>query len=157
MLSRCEVDGIEQSIHPTYIGCTVHPDFIKFQDFAAWCHTQIGFGNDWALDKDILIPGNKVYGPDTCCFVPKSINSLLTYKKSNNGRLPIGVTYHKTGRYNARVSVEDVRKCLGYFETPEEAVVAYQSAKLNEIKRQAEKYKGLVDDRIYQALLNYKM
>lgn len=30
-----------------------------------------------ALDKDIFIKGNKVYGPDTCCLVPIRVNALL--------------------------------------------------------------------------------
>jgi len=35
---------------------------------------------DWEgkhLDKDILIPGNKIYSPDRCIFVSSLINLLI--------------------------------------------------------------------------------
>lgn len=34
----------------------------------------------WHLDKDIRVKGNKIYSPETCCFVPQEINALF---KSN--------------------------------------------------------------------------
>lgn len=52
----------------------------------------------WALDKDILVKGNKIYSPETCCFVPQEINNLFTKRKSCRGTLPIGVKYIKENK-----------------------------------------------------------
>ena len=32
------------------------------------------------IDKDILVKGNKVYSPNTCCLVPKNVNNLFIKK-----------------------------------------------------------------------------
>ena len=33
--------------------------------------------NNDILDKDILVYGNKIYSPETCCFISRSLNSLF--------------------------------------------------------------------------------
>lgn len=53
-----------------------------FSNFLKWFNGNYIKG--YALDKDILIKGNKVYSPETCCFVPYEINTLVTNRK--NGR-----------------------------------------------------------------------
>lgn len=165
---RCEVGGRFQKTRPSYIGCSVHRDFIKFQDFAEWCQTQIGFDNDgWALDKDILVSGNKVYGPDTCVFVPVELNNLLTHKQSTKGDLPTGVSirpvripkyktdYDQTPVYRAQIKAGGTVIFLGYFDTPEAAEAVYKVAKTKEIRRRAELVKDQIDPRAYNALMNY--
>lgn len=32
----------------------------------------------------LLIKGNKIYSPETCCFVPQSINNCILYKHNRN-------------------------------------------------------------------------
>lgn len=159
MHNRCQPNDSQQLKHPTYIGCSVHPGFIKFQDFAEWCNNQIGFGlKGWALDKDILIQCNKVYGPDTCAFVPRQLNQLLTHKQSHQGEYPTGVTYFKRdGTYHAQISIDGKNQHLGYFDSIESAEVAYKIAKTNEILRRAEIWKSQIDPRVYEALLKYKV
>ncbi len=129
-----------------------------YQDFAEWFHSQVGSNIvGWHLDKDIIIPGNKVYGPDTCCFVPQSLNKLLTHNKTTKGEFDVGVHLKKSsGKYGATISIDTIRHHIGYFETPEEASVAYQIAKIKDIHRQANLYKGMIDPRAYDALINYK-
>ena len=64
-----------QKRNPTYKGCTVHPDWHNFQNFAKWYEENYpNDGNKYELDKDIKIEGNKVYGPETCLFVSKVDN-----------------------------------------------------------------------------------
>ena len=46
---------------------------------------------------------------------------------------------------------------LGYFKTELEAFNAYKVAKESFVKEQAEKWKGKVDDRVYEALMNYQV
>lgn len=159
VLQRCQSGGLFQTKQPAYIGCSVHPDFIRFQWFAEWCNNQIGFGlKGWALDKDILIQSNRVYGPDTCCFVPKQLNQLLAHKRSNQGLHPTGVSYFRNrGNYIAQIGIDGKNKTLGYFETPELAEAAYKIAKTNDIRRQAELWKTQIDPRVYVALLKYEV
>lgn len=90
---------------------------------------------DWEgkqLDKDLLVSGNKMYGPDTCVFVSGDVNKFMTDSLRARGDLPIGVTWHKGNRkYNAQcnnLSRSD-GKCLGYYDTPEQAHLVYKARK----------------------------
>lgn len=80
ILQRCYIKRLTL---PTYQDVTVCAEWKCFQNFAKW------FENNfkphmikWHLDKDILLKGNKVYSPETCCFVPHEVNNLFraTYK-----------------------------------------------------------------------------
>ena len=77
MLRRC-YDKDYQDKHPTYKGCYVDDSWHNFQNFAAWFTKNQVEG--FYLDKDILFEGNKVYSPETCCFVPQEINTSKIYK-----------------------------------------------------------------------------
>ncbi|MGD4514716.1 hypothetical protein QT738_22630, partial [Xanthomonas citri pv. citri] len=46
---------------------------------------------------------------------------------------------------------------LGLFKTEIEAFNAYKKAKESFIKEQAEKWKDKIDDRAYEALMNYEV
>lgn len=73
MLERCYSD-LYHDRKPTYTECTVIPQWFTFSSFKTWMQTQHWEGKE--LDKDILFPGNKVYGPDTCVFVGKRLNTF---------------------------------------------------------------------------------
>jgi len=153
LLNRCY--GIKTGIkNQSYKGCSVHPDFIKFQDFAAWACKQVGFDKEgWHLDKDILVPGNKVYGPDTCCYVPTQINSLII-KPTLPDDLPVGITYYKpTNRYVASIGISGTRKYLGCSNSIDELMPLYQAAKSEYIIQVANQWKDQIGWRVYVALI----
>ena len=157
MLKRCYSDRFHL-LNPTYIGCTVSNNFLHYEYFYEWCQKQIGFNNDdWQLDKDLLIKGNKVYSESTCVFLPKGLNNLLVKSDGSRGELPIGVCYHKRDKvFMSRVSLNNgYQKHLGSFNSEIEAFNAYKIAKESFIKEQAEKYKSQIDPRAYNALMNY--
>jgi hypothetical protein len=133
MLRRCYADELLKR-RPTYIGCTVCDEWLTFSVFKSWMEKQEWRGRH--LDKDILVPGNKIYGPETCIFVPSNINNLLTLPHGSSGDLPVGVE-HNSGKFVARISNGvGKRKYLGRFATSSEARKAYVSAKktlINEI------------------------
>lgn len=79
MLERCYCHK-QQARNPCYIGCTVHPSWHNFQVFAEWFY--VNHKPCHQLDKDKLHPGNKVYGPDYCCFIPQQENAELANSKS---------------------------------------------------------------------------
>lgn len=81
MLRRCYCD-IYQSKYPTYIGCSVCDEWHNFQNFAKWFHNNYpDDGVAYDLDKDIKIPGNKLYSPETCMFATKKENYSTAHAK----------------------------------------------------------------------------
>ena len=142
--------------NPNYEGCSVSENFKYYPFFKEWCEKQIGFDvKGFALDKDILVKGNKVYSEDACVFVPQEINNILTYKKSTNKGLSASVALQKTGRYSVSFRKDRITQNLGRFDTPDEAFQAYKQVKESYIKEVAEKWKGGIDPRVYEALMNW--
>ncbi|TCJ01061.1 AP2 domain-containing protein, partial [Cytobacillus praedii] len=92
MMTRCYNDKYQEK-QPTYKGCTVVEEWHNFQNFAKWYDENYYEveGDKMQLDKDIIVKGNKVYSPNTCVFVPQSINKLFIKKEFKRGKLPIGV------------------------------------------------------------------
>mgnify|MGYP003605100737 CR=1 FL=1 len=163
LMERCFSEAYHKA-KPTYKDVTVCTDWINFQSFAAWCESQEFFnakddsGKAYQLDKDVLVKGNKVYSPETCCFIPSQINSLFSYVKSTKGEYPAGVSYVKgRGNFHAYYSKNGKRVNLGYFKTPEQAFNAYKAAKESHIKFMANLWKDRIDDKVYQALMSYEV
>lgn len=127
MLSRCYAARYHKT-RPTYVGCSVAKDWQLFSNFEKWFTEHYAEG--LSLDKDLLFPGNKVYGPDTCVFVTPALNGLLLDCGTRRGDSPLGVSFRKDlQKYTASVRVEGVLRYLGHFPTPLEAHQAWQLAK----------------------------
>ena len=159
MLRRCYSDSLKKK-NPTYIGCEVSDKFKNYEYFYEWCNRQIGFGNqNWQLDKDLLIKGNKVYSENTCVFIPAEINLVLVKRTASRGEHLIGVCWHK--KDNAFVAMvsknKGKREYLGFFKTELEAFNAYKQAKEAHLKELAAKWKSQIDERAYLALINYEV
>ena len=157
MLERCYSTTLKKQ-RPSYIGCEVSDNFKSYEYFYEWCHKQIGFSNkNWHLDKDLLVKGNKVYSESACIFIPQEINSMLIKSDKSRGEYLIGVSWNK--RNKAFVAMVSKNKgnpeYLGYFNTELEAFNAYKTAKEIYIKELANKWEGKIDDRAYEALMNY--
>ena len=159
MLERCYSDNFKKR-RPTYEGCEASDNFKSYEYFYEWCNKQIGFDNeDWQLDKDLLVKGNKVYSENTCVFIPREINQILVKSTASRGEHLIGVRWHKRDKtFIAQVSKnKGKQECLGYFKTEIEAFNAYKEAKESFVKEQAEKWKSEIDPRAYDALMSYKV
>jgi hypothetical protein len=150
---------------PTYVGCSASENFKDYQFFAKWCNMQKGFnlrdenGKVWQLDKDLLVPGNKVYSEDTCVFLPPKLNYILLDCGKARGILPVGVYFEKrsgSGKFKAQISENGKRINLGRYNTAEDAFDVYRSAKIEYVKRIAEQYKDDLDSRAYSALCSYE-
>lgn len=150
MLHRC----YSKRAHPSYAGCSVVAEWLSFQAFARWYSARYVPG--WQLDKDIMLPGNRIYSPDTCCFVPAAINALLNHNKSNKGVYPCGVDWHKAKQmFRAALAVDGRRKTLGYFKTAEEAGQVYLLAKKENVARVAHIYRAEIGEQTFSALMKY--
>jgi hypothetical protein len=140
----------------SYVGCTT--TFKDQEDFSEWAVKQKGFGLEaYELDKDIVMPGNKVYCKDYCVFVPVEVNIFFIRTKNKANGLPQGV-YKKTGEKRCYANLGGLGKKninLGYFDSVEEAFNAYCNEKNKIAKIMAEIYKDSVDNRVYEALVNF--
>ena len=132
-----------------YENCIVVDEWHRFTNFKSWMETQNWKGNH--LDKDIIIPGNVVYGPDTCLFVPPHINCMLVNQK--RGKFPQGVKYDKRANlYSIRVRINGKKTERGCWKTVEEAEKKFKEFRYNEIVFEANK---LTDMRVKECLINY--
>lgn len=137
------------AVNPTYIGVTVCEEWHSFRAFRAWWLDNYREG--WQLDKDMLSPGNREYGPDACIYVPQSLNTFTTDSAASRGELPIGVSFCKqTGKYKSycRNPKTGKQRGLGYFNTPEEAHEVWLGHKL-ELAEQLKPEMDAIDQRIY--------
>lgn len=140
---------------PTYKGCSIVDEWLNYQSFAKW-HSEQKREDGWMLDKDVIVKNNKVYSPETCCFLPLELNCIFGNHNSARGPYKIGVVM-RGRKYSAYVSVDAKRIQLGSFDTEEEAFNVHKAAKEENIRRVTEKYKGIIDDRAYESLMNYSL
>ena len=130
MLQRCYSARL-LARNPGYVGCSVVQEWHTFSVFKAWMEKQRWNGK--ALDKDLRVPGNKIYGPNTCLFVDQQINTLLNTQPNQRGDLPLGVN-----RYGERFKVtfkKDKKTIhLGVYDSIDTAATAYGEAKASWIE-----------------------
>lgn len=160
MLRRC-YDPKSLKKYRTYTGCEVCEEWHNFQNFASWYDENYYeiCGERMVLDKDILTKGNKVYSPETCCFVSNSINLLFTKRNTSRGELPIGVCFDKRrNKYKSQCNIGTGKtKFLGNYNTKEEAFNAYKQFKEALIKKVANNYLELIPFNLYQAMIDYEV
>ena len=143
--------------YPTYKDIVVCEDWHNFQNFIPWYKENWkDYMQGWHLDKDILIKGNKIYSPETCCFVPQEVNILFIKNSKRREGLPIGV-YKQKNSFVAHLSKGKEQIYLGSFSTIEECFQAYKIAKEEYIKEMADKWKPLIHLKVYEAMYNYKV
>jgi len=123
MLKRC-YNPYTESERLVYIGCTVSEDWLVFSNFRRWMKSQ-----DWQgkqLDKDIKVFGNRVYSKDTCLFVSREANNILTARERDRGKYMLGVCLRSAkGKYQAHCRVNNKLKHLGYYYNEIDAHNAY--------------------------------
>lgn len=156
MLTRC-YDEKSRHIFPTYINCTVVSRWLSFQNFAHWHKENFKiYMEEWCLDKDILQKRNRIYSPETCCFVPREINLLFIKSDKVRGKYPIGV--RKSGDfYQANMAKNGTEEYLGTFRDPKKAFECYKIEKEKYIKEVADKWRGKITEQVYEAMINYKV
>lgn len=138
MLRRC-YSKTALARNPTYTGCTVHPDWLKFMAFRKWMERQ-----DWKgkhLDKDLLLQGSRIYSESTCVFISQQLNKFMTGSATERGQFKVGVELNaESGKFVARCCnpIAKRRENLGYFAEEDAAHAAW-------VKRKTEIAKDLAD------------
>lgn len=156
--------GEDRPSNKTYYDCEVVEDWFNFQNFALWAENQpYKYEEDSCLDKDILIKGNRLYSPETCCFLPNIINVFISSNYHKESGLPEGVnviapkTKNSKIGYVARCHFLGNREYLGYFDCPVQAGEVYYKRKIEAGEALAAKYKGLIrDDAVDNLLKHYR-
>lgn len=128
ILQRCYSEKFQKD-HPTYSGCEVYEGWLYFSNFLPWWRENFNEGCE--IDKDILVPGNKIYSPDTCIYVPRFINCFVTDCERRGNKYPIGVTYWEPRKkFRARTWVNGKLVTIGLYKTVEEAHEAWFKKKI---------------------------
>ena len=159
MLTRCYSDKFHKK-QSQYRDCKVSEEWLNYSNFKKWYdeHFYQIENEQMDLDKDILFKGNKVYSPETCAIVPHRINTLFLNSKEHRGKFPIGVCLDKsTNQFRASISVNKKRVKLHRWDTPEEAFLEYKETKEKQIQEIADKYKGKIPSKVYNAMVNWKI
>ena len=164
ILIRCYDDKLKEKRY-TYKDVVCCDEWLLYENFYEWLHGQENFdkwlnGGKWCIDKDILVKGNKVYSPETCCLVSSEINLLFTKHDNSRGKLPIGVG-RSGNKYRADCSNPFTKKkeYIGSYLTIEEAFQAYKIYKEEFIQNVAEtEFANKNISRLcYEAMMNYKV
>jgi len=148
MLERCYSEKWLTK-YPTYVGCSVCPEWLKFSAFEKWMLAQEC--TDKQLDKDFLAAENKVYSPDTCIFIDQGLNKFLTDRALLRGDYPLGVSAHKDGGFVVRCwnPFKQEREYLGLFEDANVGHLLWKARKHEHALAYAEQQ---TDPRVAEAL-----
>lgn len=142
MVGRCYSEHLLQ-IDPQYLECFVNNRWHYFMPFRAWMEDKIWQGLH--LDKDMLVPENKEYSPDTCVFIPHYLNCLLTTRSNYRGKYPLGVKLAKSANVTAYQGVVNGGErgkelYMGRKPTPMEAHHLWQRGKIQVIHENLKRY-----------------
>lgn len=152
MMVRCYCESFLQR-QPTYQGCSVDKEWLKFSNFASWCKSQPN--PDWVnshLDKDLLIRGNKIYSPSTVVLVTKQVNQFAVDSIKCRGQYLVGASWSKQrNKYLAQCNnpFRATQENLGGFDTELEAHLAWKAKKHEHANQLADLQN---DPRVAQAL-----
>ena len=120
----------------------------SFYNFKAWMENQ-----DWEdkeLDKDLLVPGNKMYSPETCMFVPRSISRMVRPSAKPTKMYGLYCSRKKKIRFNAFISLGGQDNRLGEFDTEEEARAVWGKAKADYFREVADLQTRTLRDALYR-------
>lgn len=154
-----------KSKQPTYKDVICCNEWLLYENLYEWVHNQPNFNKwsnneSWAIDKDILLKGNKIYSPNFCLLVPQRINNLFTKQDCKRNGLPIGVSMHN-GKFRARLNNVLLGKLetIGLYSNQEEAFMAYKKHKESLIKEvaQIEFDAGNITKECYNAMMAYEV
>lgn len=163
MLDRCY--NKEHNCYGRYgkRGCEVAEEWWNFQNYLKWYLENHREG--FHIDKDVLVQGNKIYGPDTCKFVPTTVNAAVhgfrRGGRSNEMPLPAGVKLTSAKRYAARFRNPFTKReeHLGVFDKAHPAFMAYKNRKEEYLRNLAdlEYSDGRIDSEVRDALYNWNV
>lgn len=135
-------------------------EFAKYEDYYDWYTSQNGHNiAGWKLNKTLFDKHNIQYTPDALCLLPPKIYGALNLNKRARGPYPIGVSAMYCASHctlQAFMSYgNNQSECLGSFDNELDAFNMYKREKEKYVRKLAEEYKSMLDQRVYLAMMNY--
>ena len=107
-------------------GITICDEWLDIHNFYTWSMSN-GYEENKGLSID-RIDNDGNYCPENCRWVSKNIQNRNKRIFKNNTSGYKGVSYtKKTGRYNAKITINKKQIHLGYYKTPVEGAIAYNN------------------------------
>lgn len=144
---RCYKDG-PLGIKPYYTNCVVSEKWFDFQNFAGWLEPKKMHRFGWLIDKDLLVRGNREYGPDFCCLLPCVLNNNIQIRTKKISNLPVGV-----GKSGNKFAAFLTKEYIGLFSTAEDAHRAYCNQKDKLIHTLAKEHRENLMPEAYDKLI----
>lgn len=159
MLRRCYCPKAHQNKYKSYKDCSVNTIWHNFQNFADWFYNHPLRKAGWHLDKDLMVQGNREYGPLRCTFIPPELNSVTVVNKARRGELPIGVVKVDTNRYVASLKKYGERSAniVARSSNIMECFLGYKKAKEEYMSELALAWDGILDPRVIHSLRNWSV
>ncbi|CAM0058702.1 HNH endonuclease [Vibrio phage K406] len=139
MLVRCYSENYH-STRETCSDCSVTDSWHNFCNFEKWYNENVVEG--YHLDKDLIVQGNRVYSPETCCFIPPMLNGLIVEKGKLVDGCEVGVSKRRkkgSSEYNGLYNVQYAGVYLARTENVEEANSLYKEFKKLHFEELADK------------------
>lgn len=149
--------------HKSYIDCSLCEEWMCMQNFCDWAESTKPKDTSvkWELDKDLLIEGNKLYSPETCCWLPKEINLFLSkmgekaiYPKTLKDGSEVYVVFVREGKEK---QVEKGSHYIGTYYSYEMAVDKWRWVKKQRLNSLIKQYEHLMSDVVIERLSALKI
>jgi len=164
MLDRC-------GKHSAYLDVKVREDWLDFNNFERWFREQVDNGwyhTGWAIDKDIIGGGSRVYSPDHCAFVPQPLNTLFVHAFNRHGKYSSSRGAYRvisTGEYDdygynvfcAKITYDGKVILHEEFDHELFAFFTYKWAFEEFVQKLVEELKDKLNPKMYDALMAYRV
>ncbi|EEQ57569.1 hypothetical protein CBFG_01279 [Clostridiales bacterium 1_7_47FAA] len=152
MMQRCYSE-VTHRLKPYYKDCRVCEEWLNFSNFRDWYRDNTIEGRKFDLDKDILIQGNNVYGPNTCSLVTHYANTIFQRRGIETNIVQNSVS----GKFDASVYILGKTKKIGLFDSRDEAEKMLLSYRKELINKFARRNRNKVPHKVYEAMMNWKI
>lgn len=131
-------------------------DWLNFSNFRKDLMQTKGVENlliGWALDKDLILLGNRTYCAEYVRPVPREVNNILLTSKAVRSSIALGVTKSAKGTFYVRCNGKSVKG----IETLEDAKQIYWEIKKTDIENICKKWEDVVCPDVINSLKNVKL
>lgn len=135
----------------SYKDCYVADEWHNLQTFSAWYYEQVGWDKGFEIDKDLLSEDGKVYSPETCCLMPREINTAIVSLTNSDSIMG----YHERREGVFEVRLRAVAGSCRSFTDKDEAVKYYKELKKVCLDNLIAKWDGKVDNKVIEKLKSW--